>query len=326
MKSPLHRALPGIFTVLLMVSQVPVAAQGTQVSAGATNNANGQVCAVGVATCTWVSPDGLASSHGAGHATVGGPMGVVATVTTNGLASGGQSATALAAFTDLFTLSNVPPGGTAQFSMHLTGSASVPAGACYSTGTQRRGVVLTPPTPVGPTPCPVNARSNLYFWLDYNYHPLSPVLNPSAGTVHDFIPQPFNSNFTNVSGVYDGIFNVSVPVVAGTVPVRFVMFANAALHVFSPGTVPPPGGFTGTASSDFFSTAVLNSIRFFDANGLDVSNQVGFLAASGVPYQIGLPDEAVTVPEPATMALLAGGLALLGGASRRRARAGPRAP
>jgi hypothetical protein len=244
-------------------------------------------------------------------------MGVVATVTTNGLTSGGQTANALAAFTDLFTLSNVPPGGTAQFSMHLTGSASVPSGSCYSTGTQRHGVVLTPPAAVGPNPCPVNARSNLYFWLDYNYHPLSPVLNTSATTVQDFIPQPFNSNFTNIAGVYDAIFNVTVPVSAGTVPVRFVMFANAALNVF-PGTVPPPGGFTGTASSDFFSTAVLTSIRFFDANGLDVSNQVGFLAASGVPYQIGLPDEAVTVPEPATITLVAGGLAMLFGHRRRR--------
>ena len=309
----MRTVLSGAALCALFALPLHVSAQSIQATGSATNDALSPVCAAGVTTCTWLSPDGLSSSHGAGYATAGGPMGVVATVTANGLTSGGQFASGLAVFTDVFTLSNVPPGGTVQFSVYLTGSASLPANSCYSTATQRGGVVLTPPTSFGPSPCPVQARSNLYFWLDYNYAPTDPLLNTTGASVYDFIPQPLNSNYTNVSGVYDGLYSVTVPVVAGTVPIRFLMLANAGL------LFPSPGGFTGTVSSDFFSTARINSILFFDANGVDVSDQVGFSAASGALYPIGLPtDDPNVVPEPGTMALLATGLALLGGAARRR--------
>ena len=294
----------------------PIHAQTS--SATANTSAGGAPgCLTSTASCSWVSPDGLASADAAAHAAVGGPLGVVASVNSNGYDPGGfnVSATAWAYFTDTFVLSNVPPGGTMQFNAQLTGSAAQ-NGGCQILGTYYNGVVLSGPTTVGPSPCPFVTSSNVSLLIEYDY------LNPGAGVTRMFLPGPLNTNYTNVSGSYNGIYSATVPVVSGSNAIRMQMFAIA--HLFGPSGPfgsGASGPITGSASSDFFSTARLNSIVFFDANGVDVSNQVGFTAASGANYPIGLPtDDPNVVPEPGTMALFATGLALLGGAARRRGR------
>lgn len=251
--------------------------------------------------CTLTSADGTVQITSSASATVGGPLRVAASAVANSAPAApnpGAIGYAVASFDDVFILSNVPPGGTVQFNLHLSGSAS---------NSGEYGV--------GDPDSWAYTSLNLALW--YN----APTFHPQFANF--FIPPASitsNGLQTNVLGTYSGLHSLTLSAVAGSVPVRFQMLVQAHVHG-APNVI---GGTTlqGYAYADFYNTAQLHSLQFFDANGLDVSSQVGFLAASGANYQIGLPDEAVTVPEPATMALVAGGLALLAGASRRKTREG----
>jgi hypothetical protein len=78
-----------------------------------------------------------------------------------------------------------------------------------------------------------------------------------------------------------------------------------------------PGPWSGSATSDFYSTAVLQSIVFYDSLHNDVSNTVTLEGPAGANYQLGLPSG---VPEPSTLALTALAGAVFA-AFRKRARA-----
>lgn len=254
-------------------------------------NANYPRCAQPT-SCFVLSADGLAQTFSAAYATVGGPLGATATATASGfgLPNANLGAGAVAGFTDVFTLSNVPPGATAQFTIHLTGNANQ-SGGCQSFGSQWNGVPQLGPLDVGPSPCPFYSGNNLSLFLDYD------LGNPLRPPRQHFVPAPL-SNWTNVAGAYDGLYSVSVPVAPGIVDIRTTLEVQAFLYRAA-------GPITGTASTDFYSTAVLNAIVFYDASGVDISNQVGFSAASGVVYPIGgAGGNAATVPEPGTAGLV----------------------
>lgn len=265
-------------------------------------SATGQVaqCPVtSIQQCVLTSPDGTVQISSSASASVGGPLRVAASAVANSTTpepNPGATGYAAALFDDIFTLSNVPPGGTVQFNLHLTGSAS-------NTGEYGVGDGDT------------RAYTSLYAMLWYN----APSFHPQHA--NHFIPPPLvgpDGLQTNVLGTYNGLYSVTLGAVNGSVALRLQLLVQAHVH----GLTNRVGGSTleGSAYADFYNTAQLHSLQFFDANGVDVSDQVGFLAASGAAYQIGLPDEAVTVPEPGTMLLAASGLGLFAGAARRRPR------
>ena len=78
----------------------------------------------------------------------------------------------------------------------------------------------------------------------------------------------------------------------------------------------PIGPVSMYASSNFMNTAGITALRFYDADGTESSSRVAYAFDNGTEL---LP-AASTVPEPATLALVAGGLAALAVVRRRRAR------
>lgn len=94
------------------------------------------------------------------------------------------------------------------------------------------------------------------------------------------------------------------------------------LNLFAKSTVvvgSEPGG--ATAISDFDHTGLIASLAFFDAAGVDITSTVTYVSSRGT-----LIGPVVTAaPEPATLALVAGGLVALAAAlpnGRRRSRTG----
>lgn len=317
MPKPTSSALvSGLSLITLLLTPAGANAQSATAGAGAAlfpaANTREQTCndfvLASTAACSLTSFDGLMQATSSAYAAVAGPLGVQATVIANGYGVAGAEggAGASASFTDLFTLSNVPPGGTVDFNVHLTGVATA-TGGCQVYGSQQ-----SLPTTVGPNPCPHFLANILQVYLEYDY------LNPAPPPRSHFIPDRL-VNASNVAGPYDGLYGVTLPAVSGTVAIRLTMAANTFFYGST-------GPLTGSASTDFLSTARLASIIFHDANGVDVSNQVGFLAASGATYQIGNPDATAVVPEPTTMVLTATGLVALLGRRRRESGGGAQEP
>jgi hypothetical protein len=73
-------------------------------------------------------------------------------------------------------------------------------------------------------------------------------------------------------------------------------------------------GFTGTARTNYFSTATILGLEFLDADGVDISDTLGVSFASGASYPLG----AAPIPEPGSWALMVAGFGLAGVALRRR--------
>lgn len=80
-------------------------------------------------------------------------------------------------------------------------------------------------------------------------------------------------------------------------------------------------GWSGWASTSYFSTASLLGFQFLDASGRDVTAAANPVFPSGQDYPLGRPP-GFGVPTPASLAVLGLGVALLA-VVRRRARTGP---
>ncbi len=83
-----------------------------------------------------------------------------------------------------------------------------------------------------------------------------------------------------------------------------------------------PASFGGAADNDFFETAKLSAIDFVDSSGAIINTPVVGLGSSGYRYDsTGAHAPAVaSAPEPATWALVIGGVGMIGQALRRKRR------
>lgn len=242
------------------------------------------------AQCNYMSPDGGLLINSSASATIAGSLQASASVRANDWGSQFQTgvwdlyadAYGFASFSDVFLLSNVPSDGNIKFNMYLAGA--------------------TGGTVVGPW-----QSAQAFFDLNLYYA-------PQAGTYQAALFTSGIAGSPTLPQTYGGLYSVSVGAFTGPTPLRFDLYTGTTLGI--------PGAPAGTSlNGTVFSQvgASLHSIQFFDGNGVDISDQVALHAASGAFYQIGLPEDAtMTVPEPGTMALMASGLVLMLGQSRRR--------
>ena len=118
--------------------------------------------------------------------------------------------------------------------------------------------------------------------------------------------------FTVSAGAFGGaglVYTFSTEIALGTyTDMSFGLYAAAY-----------PSWFGGSANNDFFSTAKLTAINVLDSAGNVLPDSVSGIGTSGFTYDgTGAHALAGAVPEPASWALMIGGLGLVGGALRRR--------
>ncbi len=78
-------------------------------------------------------------------------------------------------------------------------------------------------------------------------------------------------------------------------------------------------GYMGFSFVRYFTTASILGFQFVDPTGKDITSEADPVFPSGQPYPVGRPD--LDVPAPASAAVLAAALGLLGGLLRRRSQA-----
>jgi hypothetical protein len=100
----------------------------------------------------------------------------------------------------------------------------------------------------------------------------------------------------------------------------YEVFMASYARAFVPPDWTNTGGVGAYAQSAFNHTAYISALVFYDANGVDISDQITYTFDGGT--LLGDPDAITATPEPASMTLIGSGFAAIAGwRSRRRKRA-----
>lgn len=169
----------------------------------------------------------------------------------------------------------------------------------------------------GPAPRPRFVELDFWFHGDMAFN----AVGQAASAVGNGSYQVGINNYGNAMnylwnyGAYGSTGPVAGHAFAESKTVRIALGTDSYLSFFmalqvngAVGGWGPPGDLTMTSNSDFMNTAGLTGVRFYDESGAESTGQVAYSFDKGTEL-LAAP---VTTPEPATLALVVGGGALLG--------------